>query len=231
MKRGLIVYDYHDTLVDANRCFSSIADNVIQEFKNIFGESYEFWKTEIIKYYSMNIKQHGYHPGLWSMSMVEIYRDYVDPGNYNRSHILSLLENSDKIFENIPELFDMVSEVLDFMSRDYDQVLMSNFPKNLLIRDLNHHDILKYFKDVKGYRWGKDFESVKLNTGELWSVGDSLSRDIQPAIIQGFNTVYIPYYSISSVFWPEKVFGDYQLYATKHIEHIKYLPEVIYGGL
>lgn len=128
-------------------------------------------------------------------------------------------------YEYARECIEEIRPVLEVMKKRYPMVVVSNFYGNLTTV-LKDFDLLKYFTDViesavVGVRkpnkeiFKLGVESLGMKAGDVLVVGDSYTKDIEPAMLLGCKTVWL-----KGVGWEKEVINNNASLEVKELNEI-----------
>ena len=205
-KKRLLCFDLDDTLIDDNykfeitfcNCIQTIIqaletsspqiDDILNKARQIDNEKWKKWK-----------KEDKYLPKRTALTWVETYEHFAQKIELKvRDHIKRLIwsqvmQTYDPPFYVIPGAIETLIELQD---RGYNMNLISIGLPTIQKRKVRRTKLDKYFSDIHIVRSNKyDVLSKiakKCGKENITMIGNSMRRDINPALSQGIEAIYIP---------------------------------------
>jgi putative hydrolase of the HAD superfamily len=147
-----------------------------------------------------NVAVLGFTRRRFGTSMMQTYRHFCRANNQptkdSVKHAIDLIHNH--IFIRPAKLQPFARSVLRSLKKRYRLLLLTKGTRTVQLRRISGSNLSHFFEKILVVRHkDKDtFEEIlkALNAepGNVWSIGDSITSDINPAVQSGLNAIWIP---------------------------------------
>lgn len=199
MHKGIIVFDFDDTLVSTNPLFDR-AKNMFSELMHTIG-LYHKNVLEIVNRFDIAlVKEYGYFAKpCFPTALVKTYEYFCKLHKRIPDEAIKkkAFEIGMWVFEQQPEILEGAHETLKKLNTMHNLILLTKGEEEHQKEKILASGLAHYFKETLVVP-DKDVEIfakiVTRHGGEVdksWSVGNSIKADINPALQVGMNTIWV----------------------------------------
>lgn len=202
MNTSAIIFDGDDTLWDTMPLYAAAKDRFYARMGDLGFDRQQvpkvFEETDLL-----NLRTHGFARSRFPTSMIDTYTHFcTSHGQAPSESVQEELWNiGDAVFSSTPPTLPGAEEVLRHLAHRYKLYLMTKGDPEVQHQRVEASGLRHFFDRVfiVPHKGTEDFARVvadlHLDPRQVWSVGNSLKSDINPALAAGLSAVWIPYHT------------------------------------